>query len=126
MFFLENIDESMPGYCLFIYSFLFYYFFYFIFFQEARQIPIKFKALNFRNAPCNTRKQNYLSPVLEVGGKTGTRGTPTEANLDWKPNALKRRDGESNPGLIGAKQGKIHYVSLLPLSIKILHIHSLE
>ena len=30
-----------------------------------------------------------------------TLGKPTEASLDWKPNARKCRDQESNPGLIG-------------------------
>ena len=44
-----------------------------------------------------------------------TRGKPTEASLDWKPNAHKCRDRESNPGLIGAKRGKIRYANLLPL-----------
>ena len=47
-------------------------------------------------------KKIYLrSPVLDAGGKTGgPRGKPTEASLDWKPNAHKCRDRKSNPGLI--------------------------
>ena len=43
-----------------------------------------------------------------------TRGKPTEASLDWKPNAHKCRDQESNPELIGIKRGKIRYANLLP------------
>ena len=45
---------------------------------------------------------------------------PAEASLDWKPNACKCRDRESNPGLIGAKRGKIRCANLLPylLSVK--------
>ena len=39
----------------------------------------------------------------------------TEASLDWKPNAHKYWDRESNPGLIGAKREKIRYANLLPL-----------
>ena len=42
-----------------------------------------------------------------------TQGKPTEASLDGKPNAHKYRDGESNPGIIGAKQGKICDANLL-------------
>ena len=51
--------------------------------------------------------------VLGAGGKPEDPGKPTEAILDWKPNAHKRRDQESNLGLIGAKQGKILYASLI-------------
>ena len=47
--------------------------------------------------------------------KTGVPGEkPAEASLDWKPNAHKCRDRESNPGLIGAKRGKIRCANLLP------------
>ena len=38
---------------------------------------------------------------------------PAEASLDWKPNAHKCRDRESNPGLIGAKRGKMRCANLL-------------
>ena len=47
-------------------------------------------------------------------GNRRTRGKPTEASLDWKPNAHKYRDRESNPGLIGAKREKIRYANLFP------------
>ena len=39
-------------------------------------------------------------------GKLKDLGKPKEASLDWKPNAQKCRDRESNPGLIGAKRGR--------------------
>ena len=42
-------------------------------------------------------------------GKLEDSGKPTEASLDWEPNAHKRRDRESNPGVIDAKRGKILY-----------------
>ena len=44
--------------------------------------------------------------------------TCTEASLesDWKPNVHECRGPESNPGLLGAKLGKIHYAyNLLPV-----------
>ena len=44
-----------------------------------------------------------------------TRRKPMEARLDWKPNAHKCRDQESNLGLISARRGKMHYTSLLLL-----------
>ena len=47
-------------------------------------------------------------------GKPQDPGKLTEASLDWKPNAHKCRDRELNPGLIGAKRGKIRYANLLP------------
>ena len=47
-------------------------------------------------------------------GKPRTQGKPTEADLDWNPNAHKCQDRESSPGLIDAMQGKIHYANLLP------------
>ena len=43
-------------------------------------------------------------------------GKPTEASMDWKPNVYECQDRESNPGLIGAKQGKICYTNMLPQS----------
>ena len=43
-----------------------------------------------------------------------------KASLDWKPSAHKCRDRGSNPWLIGAKQGKIRCVKLLPLSFNML------
>ena len=43
------------------------------------------------------------------------RGKPAVESLDWKQNAYKFWDRESNLGLIGAKQGKIHCTNLLPL-----------
>ena len=51
--------------------------------------------------------------VYVTGKQAWTRGKPTEASMDWKPNAHKCRDRESNPGLIGAKRGKIRYANLL-------------
>ena len=39
-----------------------------------------------------------------------TRRKPMEASLDWKPNAHKCQDRESNLGLIGAKRGQICYM----------------
>ena len=32
------------------------------------------------------------------------QGKPMEASLDWKPNAHKRRDNESNPGRINTNR----------------------
>ena len=48
-------------------------------------------------------------------GKPEALGKPTEASLDWKPNAHKCRNRELNPGLVGAKWDKIRYTSPLPL-----------
>ena len=51
---------------------------------------------------------------------------PVEASLGWKPSVHKFRDRGSNPGLIGAKRGKIHCANLLPLILKRLHFINTE
>ena len=48
------------------------------------------------------------------------REKPAKASLDWKPNAHKCRDRESNPELIGAKRGKIRCANLLPQPVILL------
>ena len=50
-------------------------------------------------------------------GKPEDPRKPIEASLDWKPNAQKCWDRGSNPGLIGAKQRKMHYANLLPKNL---------
>ena len=42
------------------------------------------------------------------------REKPAKANLDWKPNARKCRDQESDLGLLGANRGKKPSTNLLP------------
>ena len=62
-----------------------------------------------------TRILIIFSPGLDPGGKPGAKHV--KAILDGKPNALKCRDRQSNPGLIGAKRGKIRCTNMLTLFV---------
>ena len=41
----------------------------------------------------------FKKTSLDAGGKPKDPGKPTEASLDWKPNAHKSGDRELNPGV---------------------------
>ena len=94
---------------------MFYFFYLFIHCNirwKARCICIKFKGRIHETIG----KQIYLRSLVDAGGKNRRAWRrPTKASLDWKPNACKCQDRESNLGLIDAKRKKICHAYLLPL-----------
>ena len=76
--------------------------------MESQANPNSANALNSRDISKHPGTYLWKKPSFRCRRENRrTRRKPTEASLDWKPNAHKCRNPGTNPGLIGAKWRKI-------------------
>ena len=109
------------------YSVVFFYWFVYTYLQqlvESDTRPNSAKALNLMDA--------YMKhPEIDLSKKPSfkcrrknqrTHRKPTEASLDWKPNAHKCWHRELNSVLIDANRGSIRFTDLLLLTLQLTYV----